>query len=188
MVFEDRASIRPKSVRGVKYTKAPLELNDLYARVVSDEATVPLAQDILSKYGYDKATTTTQLAHKLAAIVMNAGEPALKDIAQIHPDRDLILSFCAPAQGEPVTIVKEVIKEVPVEAKPASKQNAEGSYDHDCGCGGHHSAEGGHHHSHRKYRYDTAEPLVVYSPENKYLKPVMLISATAIACFLIWKL
>ncbi len=184
MVFSNTESSRPR-VKGVTYTKAPLELDDLYARIVSDKETLPLVQGVLSKYGYDfnEKTSPTQYAHKLAAIVMNAGEPALKDLATIHPDKKLILHFLAPA-SEPQTIIKEVIREVPVAAAPKKEE----AFEHDCGCGGHNSAEGGYYKKQRgNYRYAEGET----TPEaesNKYLKPVLLLSFTALACVVIWKM
>mgnify|MGYP003534886574 FL=1 len=120
MVFEDKNLKRSyQRPQGVKYTKTQLELNDLFSRVASDEGSYIAGQEILEKYGYSKANSPSQLAHKLSAIVLNAGEPALKDIANIHPDKDLILAQCAVAP-EPVVVTKEVIKEVPAPSKSSS--------------------------------------------------------------------
>lgn len=209
MVFGDTS--RPR-VKGVDGGKVKLEMNDLYARIVSDEKSRALALDLLSKYGYDNSAVTiggkrrsltdTELAHKLAAIAMNAGEQMFKDLADIHPDKDLIMHFCAPEQKEPETIIKEVIREVPAPAAPLKKD--EGVFEHDCGCGGkhlhdcgcggghkegeHYSAEGGRYPIHRgKYRYDTGGTSESDN-KDKYLKPALLVSFTALACFVIWKL
>ena len=194
MVFEDknlkRSYPRPQ---GVKYTKSQLELNDLFSRVASDETSYNAGQEILEKYGYSKANSPSQLAHKLSAIVLNAGEPALKDIANIHPDKDLILAQCAVAP-EPVIVTKEIIKEVPAPSKSSSQHDcgcgghnsAEGDT-HDCGCGGHHSAEGHTHHHAKKYGYAEGGFAEAKPEENKYLKPVLLLSLTALVIAVIYK-
>ncbi len=175
MVFEDKIQKSSfKRPQGVKYTKSQLELNDLFSRVASDEGSFNAGQEILEKYGYSKANSQTQLAHKLSAIVLNAGEPALKDIANIHPDKDLILAQCAVAP-EPVVVVKEA-------AAPAKSSNH-----HDCGCGGHHSAEGHTHHHAKKYGYAEGVFTEAKSEENKYLKPVLLLSLTALVIAVIYK-
>ena len=73
-------------------------MNDLFARIVSDKDSANLAQRVLIKYGFEPATSAMQLAHKLAAFVMKAGETALRELAKIHPDKELIMAFCESGQ------------------------------------------------------------------------------------------
>lgn len=193
MVFADntqtRNGTRPK---GQPYTKTPLEINDLASYIASDNESAKAAQDLIVKYGYTRAETPTALAHSLSVLINNLGQPIIDELARIHPDRDLILAVCAPAAGEPITIIKEVIKEVPA---AATERETPDKYQHDCGCSHNHdNAEGHHHHKHHNsnghsYRYELGDtPLVVATPtattttnneDKNYLKAALLVSVTA---------
>jgi hypothetical protein len=51
-----------------------------------------VAQGLISRYGYQaQAETTQDLGDCLEQLVAQEGEPAMRDIAAIHPDKDLIL-------------------------------------------------------------------------------------------------
>ncbi len=155
---------------GVKYTKAAIASDDLYGRIASSKEAHPAAQAVLIKYGYEQASTETELAHKLASVVMNVGESALKDIASIHPDKELILSFCSAAPLAP-----PVIPAVPAVIKEKASL-------HDCGCGGdkHMNSSGS--------QYLHAEAAIAAATEqNKYLKPALLISVSVLLAAVIWK-
>ncbi len=128
---------------GITYTKAAIASDDLYGYLASSKETQPKAQSILAKYGYEQAETETDLAHKLSSLVMNVGESALKDIAMIHPDKELILSLAAPH--------KKVFTEVEETTNDTGKKNhndcgcggnSKASSLNDCGCGGSHNASG----------------------------------------------
>jgi hypothetical protein len=51
---------------------------------------MPQARALIIKYGYAPATSVDDLIYKLDRMVAEHGEVALKDIAEIHPHRDLI--------------------------------------------------------------------------------------------------
>ena len=56
----------------------------------SKESQIPASQ-LIVKYGYPKPKNPNDMAHKLTAIALNHGGNFLTEIANIHPDRDLIL-------------------------------------------------------------------------------------------------
>ncbi len=63
----------------------------LFDRIAcSKESQIP-ASKLIVKYGYPKPKNPNDMAHKLTAIALNHGETFLTEIANIHPDRDLIL-------------------------------------------------------------------------------------------------
>ncbi len=176
MYHRENGLAKPK---GISYTKAAIASDDLYGRIAASKETQASAQSILLKYGYDQAKTETDLAHKLASVVMNVGEMALADIAAIHPDKELILSFYKPqlpaAKEETIVIKKE---EAPM--------SADGHHHHDCGCGGHHNAHG-------RMHYDTgsafaAAPAPIEKIDyNSYMKPALLLAVSALLVVVVWK-
>jgi hypothetical protein len=153
---------------GIQYTKAAIASDDLFGRIAASKESQAPAQAILLKYGYAQAKTENELAHKLASIVMNVGDLALKDVASIHPDKELILSLFQAAPSPLPLPVQESIK-------PKSLN--------DCGCGSHHNNTGGS---------PAAATQVVFTPEsvgsdNKYMKPALLISVSLLLVAVAWK-
>jgi len=51
------------------------------------------ANYLLSGYGYKKTTSKKEISENLKALVRKNKEDGLKDLADIHPDKDLILSL-----------------------------------------------------------------------------------------------
>ena len=155
---------------GIHYTKAAIASDDLYGRIATSKETHPLAQAILVKYGYEQAKNETELAHKLASVVMNVGETALKDIAGIHPDKELILSFYTPTMSAPVVI----------ETKPAEEKKVSLN---DCGCGKMHDTG--------TQTSAPVAPVVATAPAvedySKYMKPALLISVSLLLVAVVWK-
>ena len=67
---------------------------NLYQRVAT--ANPSGARNIIHKYGYE--IRTNNLPQALRMLVGAEGEPALRDIANIHPDKELILECFAEAK------------------------------------------------------------------------------------------
>jgi len=55
------------------------------------------AAALLRKHGYAPVKGFT-LAQCLESLVREEGEPALRDIVDIHPDKNIILEVCAPKE------------------------------------------------------------------------------------------
>lgn len=53
----------------------------------------PLAQRMLVKYGMKPAKSPIELERKLVSLTRDYKEEALRELANIHPDKDLILNF-----------------------------------------------------------------------------------------------
>jgi hypothetical protein len=53
----------------------------------------PLAQKMLVKYGLRPAKSPIELERKLVSLTRDYKEEALRELANIHPDKDLILNF-----------------------------------------------------------------------------------------------
>lgn len=179
-MFDVEYTQKKQRPNGVKYTKSDIASDDLYGRIAASKETHPAAQALLVKYGYGQAKTETELAHKLASVVMNVGESALKDIAGIHPDKELILSFYS-----------HPVPEIPVvEKKPAEENKA---FDHDCGCSKHMNSDGSQ--SPRvgppTDKTNTAELIASAATHDmdysKYMKPALLISVSLLLVAVVWK-
>lgn len=59
--------------------------------VLVSRANIP-AQQLVVKYGYQRAQNNKELADKLNAMLIEHREKALAEMATIHPDRELILT------------------------------------------------------------------------------------------------
>lgn len=55
------------------------------------------ANDICKKYGYYQVSSIEELAATLQRIVAVEGESSLKDIFDLHPDREIILELYQPS-------------------------------------------------------------------------------------------
>lgn len=75
--------------------------------LVAIDAT-PQAKSLIIKYGYAPATSAEDLVAKLDRMVAEHREVALKDIAEIHPHRDLIGYF----------VEQDIRKEIESQPKP----------------------------------------------------------------------
>jgi hypothetical protein len=53
------------------------------------------AQRLITKFGYPRAVNVKELETRLAQVIKNFGDEGLKEIAQIHPDKKLILTYNA---------------------------------------------------------------------------------------------
>jgi hypothetical protein len=173
---------------GISYTKAAIASDDLYGYLASCAEVQPKAQSILAKYGYEQATTETELAHKLSSLVMNVGESALKDIAMIHPDKELILALASPRK---VSVQTE---------EKLNDCGCGGNHEklHDCGCGGSKTAApavslndtGG-------AQYFALQPAPVFETNEKinqpiithnvYLIPAIVVGASILISVVLWK-
>jgi hypothetical protein len=60
-------------------------------------------QNLLSRYDVPPVSTVEELTENLKAYVRVQGEDGLKDLADIHPDKELIelLSYTTPYEGKP---------------------------------------------------------------------------------------
>ena len=182
MHYYDNGQSQKPRPQGIRYTKSAIASDDLYGRIAVSKESQNAAQALLLKYGYEQAKTETDLAHKLASLVMNVGESALRDISNIHPDKELILSFYtppAPAQPAPVQIVLPKAK--------SEEMN-------DCGCGGkHYNSHGYTHARSNASMYDTGTfgdlslSEKAMADYNKYMKPALLISVSVILVAIVWK-
>jgi hypothetical protein len=75
----------------------------LYQYVASNDTYA--AKAICSKYGYSlqNADTPEAIAVCLEQLVAAEGEPALRDIAALHPDKDLLVSLYGQSQPASTT-------------------------------------------------------------------------------------
>lgn len=53
------------------------------------------AQRVITKFGYPRAGNVKELETRIAQVIKNFGDEGLKEIAQIHPDKKLILTYNA---------------------------------------------------------------------------------------------
>lgn len=66
------------------------------------------ANQVCQKYGYYQIGNTNELAYVLKDIVATEGELGLKEIMEVHPDKDVILEFFEKKiEDKPVEIKKE---------------------------------------------------------------------------------
>jgi hypothetical protein len=68
----------------------------LYTRVASSNPSG--AKAVIKSYGYD--LRTNNLPHALKQLVAAEGEPALRSIVDIHPDKEIILECYAPSKED----------------------------------------------------------------------------------------
>lgn len=59
----------------------------------------PKAKSLLIKYGYAPARSYNDLIKKLTIFTKEYKEDALKELAELHPHKDLILNFYLPKQS-----------------------------------------------------------------------------------------
>ena len=69
-------------------------MSSLYTRVAA--ANPNGAKSVIKSYGYE--IRTNNLAQALKQLVAAEGEPALRSIVDIHPDKELILECYAPTK------------------------------------------------------------------------------------------
>lgn len=74
----------------------PQPMSSLYTRVAA--ANPNGAKSVIKSYGYE--IRTNNLAQALKQLVAAEGEPALRSIVDIHPDKELILECYAPAKDD----------------------------------------------------------------------------------------
>lgn len=61
------------------------------------------ANEVCKKYGYYQIYTQDELAYCLQSIVARKGEPAFKEIMELHPDKDVILElFSKKEEPKPI--------------------------------------------------------------------------------------
>jgi hypothetical protein len=80
---------------------------DVYSYIAYNNADA--ANDLCNQYGYHSISSLDHLAHTLQSIVALKGEAALKDVMELHPDKDVILEIfekkneviAVPQQPEP---------------------------------------------------------------------------------------
>lgn len=72
---------------------------DLYNYIAANNSGP--AKAVLDKFGYDASSVDTVevLGAGLATMVKENGEPALKDLLSIHPDKEVIVQEFAPASA-----------------------------------------------------------------------------------------
>jgi hypothetical protein len=56
--------------------------------------------DLLSKFGMPRPTSVDDAIYKLQTVALNYREAFFKEVAEIHPDKDLILHFLQTPQEE----------------------------------------------------------------------------------------
>jgi hypothetical protein len=66
------------------------------------------ANEVCKKYGYYQIANLDELAHCLQLIVADEQEQGLKDVLELHPDKDTILELFDKKKDEPVSIVAAV--------------------------------------------------------------------------------
>jgi len=89
------------------------------------------ANEICKKYGYYEVENLDELAYCLNQIVGNHGEPALKEIMELHPDKDTLLEIFQK-KTEPIIIQQVATPPItptttPTPATQANFLNADGS-------------------------------------------------------------
>jgi hypothetical protein len=85
----------------------------------------PKAKALIVKYGYKPAKSYNDLEYKLLRFTKDFKEEALKELAKIHPHRDLILNYeCKQEPKEQAEVITS--KEV--------KSNFEGDWGNQCQC------------------------------------------------------
>ena len=206
---------------GITYTRAAIASDDLYGYLAASKEAQPKLQSILAKYGYDQADTETDLAHKISSLVMNVGESALKDIAMIHPDKELILSLASPVRRTNIEFDDTSNDRGGRKSKShndcgcGGSHNASGESHNDCGCGGSHNASGSKNYNDcgcggNKHvaptvsmndtgssQFFSLEPapainmfdsqMKSFAPQNPYLLPAVVLSASILVAVVIWK-
>lgn len=65
------------------------------------------ANDVCKKYGYYEIRSIDELAYSLQCIVADEGESSLKEIMQLHPDKDVILELFETKCEENPVIMEE---------------------------------------------------------------------------------
>jgi hypothetical protein len=95
--------------------------------LIANESTSD-ARKLLHKYGIEDAVNHADLEVKLSQMYAKADDKKKleKELAEIHPHRELILEYLAPKPEEiiaPVEAIKEIAKE---EIKPETKSNCSG--------------------------------------------------------------
>jgi hypothetical protein len=66
------------------------------------------ANEVCKKYGYYQIRSIDELAYSLQCIVADEGESSLKEIMQLHPDKDVILElFETKCEENPVIMEKK---------------------------------------------------------------------------------
>lgn len=93
----------------------------------------PELNEMVVKYGLKPAKSSLELYKKVNAVVAKYKDEALKDIAKLHPDRDLILwsvGYKESSNGQPEVEEKS-------SAAGCGCSGADGSYSNcgGCGCG-----------------------------------------------------
>lgn len=71
-------------------------MSSLYTRVAASNPSG--AKAVIKRYGYE--IRTNNLAQALKQLVAAEGEPALRSIVDIHPDKEIILECYAPAKDD----------------------------------------------------------------------------------------
>lgn len=95
--------------------------------LIANEATSD-ARKLLHKYGFEDAVNHLDLEIKLSQMYKSVDDKRQleKEIAEIHPHRELILEYLAPKKEE-ITTPVEAIKEIATEElKPETKSNCSG--------------------------------------------------------------
>ncbi len=69
----------------------------------------PKAKALIVKYGYDPARNYDDLVYKLFMLTKDYKEEALKDLAELHPHKDLILNYFGKSECDCDEKVKSII-------------------------------------------------------------------------------
>jgi len=86
------------------FLKRQNEINTMRKQITLEELiaynNTPKAKALLNKYGYSPARDYNELAYKLNRFKKDYQEDALRELALLHPHRDLILHYSAPQTKE----------------------------------------------------------------------------------------
>jgi hypothetical protein len=86
------------------------------------------AYEICKKYGYFNINSIEELANALQGIVAEHGQDSLKEILEIHPEKEVILEVFDDKKKVNEVPLEEVLQKVFDKNKPVEKEKS------DCSC------------------------------------------------------
>jgi len=90
------------------------------------------AYEICKKYGYFNVNSIEELANCLQSIVAENGQECLKEILEIHPEKEVILEVFDYKKKVNEVPLEEVLQKIFDKNKPVEKEKSEEKSD--CGC------------------------------------------------------
>ena len=86
------------------------------------------AYEICKKYGYFNINSIEELSNALQSIVVEHGQDSLKEILEIHPEKEVILEIFEDKKKVNEAPIEEVLQKIFDKNKPVEKEKS------DCSC------------------------------------------------------